>query len=134
MRHGVRGAILLVGIVMGLLCSSSAWAASGVLTWTANTEVDLAGYKIYRGTTVAVCAAATTPLPALVVNSVPVQVGKVTTYTDASLPAMDGTLCWEISAVDTAVPPNESGHSNRVSKVVNGLPPMAPVGLGVAVQ
>jgi Viral BACON domain len=34
----------IAGIIM--LCSSTAWAAT--LTWTANTEPDLAGYRIYK--------------------------------------------------------------------------------------
>jgi hypothetical protein len=117
-------AVLLVAVLVR--------ADDASLTWTANTEADLAGYKIYRGTAAACTSSA--PLPALLVNGSPAQVGKVNNFVDAGLPVIEGTLCWEISAFDTAVPLNESGRSNRVSKVINNIPPLAPAGLGVVVQ
>jgi hypothetical protein len=118
--------------VLGLvLLSRLAFAADGVLTWTANTETDLAGYKVYRAPQ---ACSAQGPLAPLMKGSPPVQVqvGKVTTYLDAGLPPLDGTMCWEITAVDIAA--NESGRSNRVSKDLNTVPPIAPAGLGVAIQ
>jgi hypothetical protein len=104
-------------------------AADAVLTWTANTETDLAGYKFYRSNQNCTNQG---PLAPLIVNGAPAQVGKVTTFTDANLPPFDGTYCWEITAFDTAA--NESTRSNRVSKAVNTVPPVAPAGLSVAIQ
>lgn len=126
------GFVVLASLIFfGLVIAEIAKADDAALTWTLGTEADLAGYKIFRGQTPAVCSATAT-LPALMVNGAPAQVGKVNSFVDAGLPAIDGTLCWEISAFDTSA--NESGRSNRVSKVINNVPPLAPVGLGVVVQ
>jgi hypothetical protein len=120
----------LIGIlfVLSLLCTGQVFAASATLTWTPNTEADLEGYKIYRGTG----ACTTGPLQPLMVNGTHVQVGKVATYTDTTIPQLDGTMvCYEITAFDTAQ--NESPRSNRASKVINVIPPLAPVGLTINV-
>lgn len=108
------------------------YGADSILTWNANTEPDLAGYKIYRA--IQSCSAPG-PLAPLMKGSppAPVQVGKVTTYTDTGLPALDGTICWEITAFDTAG--NESlTRSNRASKDLNTIPPAAPTGLNAVIQ
>lgn len=91
--------------------------AGKLLTWTANTESDLAGYKIYR-------SVGTGPLSLLA------SVGKVVTYTDNAMPAVDTTLGYALSAVDTAG--NESLKGIMVTSAVNVNPPVAPVGLVVA--
>ena len=91
--------------------------ASKLLTWTANTEADLAGYKIYR-------SVGTGPLSLLA------SVGKVTTYTDNALPTVDTTLGYALTAVDTAG--NESAKGVIVTSVVNTNPPQPPTGLTVA--
>lgn len=124
----------LLSIVVTLVVA--AWASLGLatdatLTWNANTESDLAGYRIYfapQGCTVQ------GPLAPLMVGSpaAPAQVGKVTVYKHVGLPVMDGTLCWEITAFDTSG--NESMHSARVSKAVNMVPPVAPTGLDAVIQ
>ena len=119
----------LLAVVMLMTVPIVALADNGILTWTANTEADLAGYRIYYAPQ---SCTASGPLAPLMVGGVPVQVGKVVTYTHVNLPVLDGTLCWEITAVDTAG--NESLRSNRVSKVVNSIPPIAPTGLSVAIQ
>lgn len=86
------------------------------LTWTANSESDLAGYKVYRS-----------------FNSDPLQlltaVGKVTTYTDATIPAMDGLVNYALTAFDDSG--NESAKSTTVSVRVDTIPPAAPTGLAV---
>jgi len=124
-----------------VLCSLGVWAwasgaraADAVLTWTPNTEADLAGYRVYFGTGVTTCANLVTELSPLLVAGAPVQLGKVATYTHVALPNLDTTMCWELTAIDTAVPPNESLRSVRVSKVLNLLPPIPPGGLGVAIK
>ena len=119
--------LLAIGLLLGM--SSMWYAADGTLTWTANTEADLAGYKIFFAPQ---SCTAQGPLAPLLVGGVAAQVGKVVTYKHVGLPSIDGTLCWEITAFDTAG--NESGRSNRVSIVVNTVPPVAPNGLSVVIQ
>ena len=116
--------ILVLGMLLFPIVS---FAGSVTLTWTANTESDLAGYKVYRGN--GVCSVG--PLSPLMVSGNPVSLGKVTTYTDTTVPSFDGDLCYELTAFDTSS--NESLHSNRVTKVINTIPPVPPLGLTVTV-
>jgi len=119
--------IILV-IVMCLIPVMS-YAASATLTWTPNTESDLAGYKVYRGN--GVCAIG--PLQPLLVGGVAVSIAApINTYVDTTVPAFDGSLCYELTAFDTSK--NESVHSVRVTKQVNLIPPIPPVGLNIVVQ
>lgn len=106
--------VLLIGRV-GLADASTA-----TLAWNANTDVDLAGYKIYRA--VGICPVG--PITTLLSS-----VGKVVGYTDTTVPAVDGNLCYEITAIDTIG--NESIHSNRAVKALNTIPPVAPTGLSI---
>lgn len=96
------GVSLLVG---AWLCLAPALADTGILTWNANTEPDLAGYKVYRST---LSGQFGSPIATL---------GKVTTY-NLDLPqlAVDTTYFIVITAYDLAG--NESNDSNQVSKLV----------------
>jgi hypothetical protein len=71
------------------------------LIWDANTETDLAGYKVYYGTTTRTYGA-------------PIPLGKVTTYTFTGLPP--GTYYFAVTAVNNAT--LESGYSNEVSTTI----------------
>ena len=93
--------------------------ANAVLTWTANNEADLAGYKIYRG----LDGATPTFLAA---------VGVVTTWTDPNLPSVNSAVAYQLTAFDKAG--NESFKSVSVSKVYDANPPVAPTGLAVVIQ
>jgi len=73
------------------------------LTWTANGEPDLAGYKVYVGT-----ASGTYSFPGSAFLT-----GNVTSYTVSTLPKGQ-TYFFAISAYDSAG--NESGLSAEVSK------------------
>ena len=123
----MKGIKWLLGLMMVFMLPMNAMAGSATLTWTANTESDLAGYKVYRGN--GVCSVG--PLLPLMVSGNPVSLGKVTTYTDPTVPSFDGDLCYEITAFD--ISNNESLHSLRVTKVINVIPPVPPVGLTVTV-
>lgn len=90
-----------------------------VLTWNANTELDLAGYKVYR-------AVGSNP------ETLFATLGKVTTYTDATLPTVDGNVSYSLTAYDTNG--NESQHSVTVTKVLNTNPPAPPTGLVVVIS
>lgn len=97
-------------------------ADTAILDWTANTETDLAGYKVYQSTASGVYTA---PVATL---------GKVITYT-VTLPAriVSGpqTFYFTLTAYDTAG--NESVKSLQVSKTIPALdlPPSAPTGVTV---
>jgi hypothetical protein len=71
------------------------------LKWAANTEPDLAGYRVYCGTTSRV-------------YPINVSAGKLLTATVPNLPS--GTYYCAVTAFDAAN--NESGFSNEVSKVI----------------
>ena len=82
---------------------SSPSTGSVTLTWTANSEPDLAGYKIYVGTNSGVYNSPGSPFVA----------GKVTSYTISNLPKGQ-TYFFAISAYDSAG--NESVLSAEVSR------------------
>ena len=86
---------------------------SATLTWNANTESDLASYKVYYGTsprtgtdpkTCGMCGYASST-----------NVGKVTTYTLTGL-TNGQTYYFSITALDTSN--NESSFSSEVNKVI----------------
>ena len=78
--------------------------SSATLMWDANTELDLAGYKVYRATASGAYGA---PIATLS--------GNVTSYISASL-QVGTTYFFIVTAYDTAG--NESLHSNEVSKSI----------------
>jgi hypothetical protein len=82
---------------------SSPSTGSLTLTWTANGEPDLAGYKIYVGTASGIYTFPGSPFIA----------GKVTSYTVSNLPKIN-TYFFAMSAYDNAG--NESVLSAEVSK------------------
>jgi hypothetical protein len=86
------------------LTVSAPMTSSATLTWTPNTESDLAGYKIYRATASGAYGAALATVPA----------GTVT-YQATGL-TVNTTYFFVITAYDSAG--NESSLSNEVSKSV----------------
>ncbi|MBI3355961.1 MAG: fibronectin type III domain-containing protein [Nitrospirae bacterium] len=84
------------------LTVSASTASSATLTWTANTDSDLAGYKIYSGTQSGMYGA-------------PVSTGKVTSYVFTNL-TKGTTYFFTVTAYDTAG--NESPHAPEVSKSI----------------
>lgn len=103
---------IFVAIFVGVFASCDyASAGTAVLTWNANTEPDLAGYRVYYGT---VSRIGTTPCANAGYAS-NVNVGNVTTYTFNNL--TDGaTYYFAVSAYDTSN--NESACSTQQSKVI----------------
>ena len=73
-----------------------------VLSWTANTDSDLAGYNVYQGASSRV-------------YGTPNSLGKVTTYTISGL-TVGKTYYFTVSALDGAS--NESGYSNEVNATI----------------
>lgn len=98
---------------------STVFAASDVtLEWDANTEADLAGYKMYYGTSLGGPYSGTGALEG---NS-PIDVGNVTIYTLHGL--ADGATYFVVTAYDMGE--LESDYSNEVSAVLDTEAPAAP--------
>jgi hypothetical protein len=112
-----RNLLFFSALLLALLISVWARAEQVTLAWDANTESDLAGYKLHYGT-------------AGNSYSVHIDVKNVTTYTVAGLTAGQ-TYYFAATAYDASG--NESGYSNSVSYTVpapNGAPstPATPTG------
>jgi hypothetical protein len=89
-------------ILASLWLAAPARAQSVTLEWDANTESDLAGYKVYFGTASRTYGA-------------PITLGKVTTYTVTGL-TPGTTYYFAVTAYNTAG--LESGYSNEVSATI----------------
>ena len=113
-------------IMLFVLIPAFAFAGGTDVTfeWDANTEQDLAGYKLYQDTD---------PIPDTTtdiwkafhrVADVPAPATTVT-LSDIS----DGVYYYRLTAYDNEDPPLESGYSNEVSARLDTTPPDPPAGL-----
>jgi len=85
-----------------LTSPSSGTSTTASLTWGPNTETDLAGYKVYVGTSSRVYGS-------------PISVGNLTSYALTNL-LVGSTYYFAVTAYDSNG--NESGFSNEVSKSI----------------
>lgn len=107
-------AILLV------LVAGPVWAMDVTLGWDANTETDLAGYRVYYGTASGVYGQ---------VKGEGLDAGLNTTFTVTGL-EKGPTYYFAVTAYDNEATPLESGFSNEVS--TNGAPGV-PGGIRITV-
>ncbi len=101
---------LFVACVLTVLCSLTpalSSAAQVTLAWDANTDPDLAGYKLYYGNSSGS-------------YQFSVDVGNVTSYTLSGL--LEGQIYY-FAATAYNVSQNESGFSNEVSKAIADVTP-----------
>lgn len=100
------------------------------LSWAPPPQQDgnyVAYYNLYRGQN-AECADGAPPLTQLLIGGLDA-VGRQrigwweTTYQDATVPAVEGVVCYELAAVNMN---GESAHSNRAQAVFDLAPPAQP--------
>ncbi len=97
-------------LIFLFVLNANVFAASAILSWDANTEPDLASYKVYFGTSSGN-------------YGTPINVGNVTGYTVTGLST--GTYYFAVTASDTS--DNESGFSTEVSKIFANADTTPPV-------
>ncbi len=94
--------------------NAQVYGASASLSWDANSESDLSGYKVYFGS-------------ASGSYGTPVDVGNATTHTLSGL--SDGTYYFAVTAYDSSG--NESGFSTEVNKTFTSSDTTAPLISGI---
>ena len=110
----------LFTILAILAIAGIAQAATLQISWNANPDTDLAGYKVYQGT-------------ASGQYGTPVDVGNVTGHVMEITPQYGATYYFALTAYDTSG--NESGYSDEASCFVpDGVKPEKPTGLRAIIQ
>lgn len=108
--------LAILAIVILVFSVGMAQAASNItFEWDANSESDLAGYRLYQSQTSGNYI------------SVPVMTIPAGTETAVLSDIPDGTYFWVLTAYDVAG--NESGYSNEVTASLDSVPPVPPEGL-----
>ncbi len=115
---------LFLSLVMFFCLIGVAFANPGAnvtFEWDANTEADLAGYRLYR-----------TDVPGSYIFGEGNQVGGALVGTETvTILERDGTWYYVVTAYDNT--DNESGPSNEVSTSIDTIPPSAPGGLRITI-
>ena len=106
---------LVLGCLASGLLGFSQQSIAATANWKANTETDLAGYKLYQA--VGSCA---NPGPFATVATYP----KTAVSGPVPNPTADGPYCYKLTAFDTAN--NESPFSTTAEFTHNVVPPVAP--------
>ena len=110
----------LFTILAILAIAGIAQAATLQISWNANPDTDLAGYKVYQGT-------------ASGQYGEPVDVGNVTGHVMEITPQYGGTYYFAVTAYDTSG--NESGYSDEATCFIpDGVKPEKPTGLRAIIQ
>jgi fibronectin type 3 domain-containing protein len=113
--------ILLIILSLIFINVATVLSADVDLTWDQNTESDLAGYRIYHGTSSGN-------------YDINIDIGNPTTYTVSGL--IEGeTYYLALTAYDTSN--NESGYSNEVSydvPITDSTPPGDPMNMQIVTE
>ena len=122
---------MLLLVLFALLFAGVAHAADITLAWDANTESNLAGYKMYYSTTRAGGPYDGTEIPGM---PSPIDI-PLTALSDPANPQVsatglpEGTYYFVVTAYDTVG--NESGYSNEVGAQIDWTAPVPPGALRV---
>ena len=114
--------VLVIGAF--LLFATLAFAGTSVtFEWDANTETDLAGYRLYQSTTLGTY-----------VFGAGNEVAEILVGTETVIleDILSGTYFWVLTAFDTGG--NESGPSNEVTATLDSLSPDAPKNLRITIK
>ncbi len=115
----------IVAMAVGLVSAAGVVVGpNGTVFWTANTDTDLAGYKIYFG-------------QAPGVYSVSSDIGKTATPTNPLVSISTFNLSegqWYVAVTAYDLAENESGKSVEVPFVFDHTGPGTPIGVGVNKQ
>lgn len=98
----------IIALLVALLMAPVAFAQTIILEWNPNTESDLMGYEIWRQLAPCPTDNSTTGLTAVT------KIGKVSTWTDTTIPVKTRHVCYGIKAYDTSN--NFSPMSNLAGK------------------
>ena len=119
MKKAIFGILLFIALAFVLPLSAAA-GANVTFAWDANTESDLAGYRLYQSST----SGSYTFGPSHAVASVPAGTESVT------INVTDGTWYWVLTAYDTDN--NESAPSNEVTATIDQSQfPNTPSGVAI---
>jgi len=122
---------LLLIFLTSLLLAGTTYAASVTFRWDANTEPDLAKYKLYQAETAGgpytkAQVVGEGNLVAIVMVDLPNNIHP-TEYTLEDV--ADGRHYWVLTAADLSN--NESDFSNEVTTIIDSTPPAPPSGLSI---
>jgi len=114
---------VLAILAMVLMFCGSALAASNVtFEWSANSETDLAGYRLYQSQTSGVYTYGDgNQVATILTGTETVQITSIA----------DGTYFWVLTAYDNDG--NESGPSNEVTAALDTLAPGAPTNIVITI-
>ena len=104
--------LFLVVVAFFFMCGMAMAASNVTLVWDANSESDLAGYKLYQSNVSGDY------------TSIPVMTIPAGTETANLLDVPDGTYFWVLTAYD--ISGNESGPSNEVTASLDSTAPEPP--------
>ncbi|MFH1882931.1 MAG: hypothetical protein ABIL62_09505 [Planctomycetota bacterium] len=114
--------LLLAVVAFFFMCGMACAASNVTFEWDANSESDLAGYRLYQSQTPGVYTFGDgNQVATILVGTETVQITGV----------LDGTYFWVLTAYDTKG--NESGPSNEVTANLDMLAPNAPATVTITI-
>ena len=113
-----RLVLMIVLMLVLALWTGRGWSRTGMLSWNANSEPNLAGYKVYRASR-AFDSVSEAELVGTVLKG-------VTSY--ETIDVGEGPLFWRISAF------NDGGFESGLSNMVSNVGPNIPGGLKISVN